>query len=165
MVRATNTEVNQRVEEVLRLRLKFAQFHDVVQWASDHNWGVTERQLWNYIRKADELIAERSERSRRRLLARHIAQREALAARELDSAKPNLRTVLAIADSKAQLEGLLIDGKELKALAKIAADQAAEIEKLKKERANAAGVHPPSSAPEPEGPGEPAAGVDEADRG
>ena len=33
-------EVAKRVEEVLRIRLDGAQFHDVVQYASEKGWGI-----------------------------------------------------------------------------------------------------------------------------
>ena len=65
-----------RVEEVLRIRIDGAQFHDVVQYAAEKKWGIHDRQLRTYIRRADELLVERQDRSRRRVMARHLAQRQ-----------------------------------------------------------------------------------------
>ena len=96
--KAESAEVARRVEEVLRIRLDGAQYHDVVQYAAEKGWDLRERQLREYMRRADDLLVERQERSRRRLLARHIAQREALFARAVNAA--DLRTALAIADSR-----------------------------------------------------------------
>ena len=42
--KATNAEIALRVEEVLRIRLDGAQFHDIVQYAAEKEWGLKERQ-------------------------------------------------------------------------------------------------------------------------
>src|SRR5688572_4876680 len=101
--KADTAEAARRVDEVLRIRLDGAQFHDVVQYAAEKGWGLQERQIRTYIRRADELLVERQEKNRRRLIARHIAQRETLFARAVNAA--DLRTALAIADSVAKLQG------------------------------------------------------------
>lgn len=54
--KASRTEVAARVDEVLRIRLDSAQFHDVVEYAKEKGWNVSLRQLARYIRKADELL-------------------------------------------------------------------------------------------------------------
>ena len=104
MPKATSAEVSQRVEEVLRIRLDGAQFHDIVQYASERAWGVSERQLWNYVRKADELLAARRDKRRGRTLALHFARREALYARAVNAA--DYRTALAVLSDLAKLGGL-----------------------------------------------------------
>ena len=133
--KASRTEVAARVDEVLRIRLDSAQFHDVVEYAKEKGWNVSLRQLARYIRKADELLVERNERSRRRLIARHIAQREGIAARSINSA--DWRAALAALDSNAKLQGLFIDPRDLKELAKLAAEQGEQIRQMK-ERIDAA---------------------------
>src|SRR6185312_6664730 len=102
--KAHRAEVAKRVEEILRIRLDSAQFHDIAAYAKDAGWNVSLRQLARYIRKADDLLAERHERSRKRLIARHVAQRESLAARAINSA--DWRAALAAFDSNAKLLGL-----------------------------------------------------------
>ena len=89
---------------MLRIRLDGAEFHDVVQYASEKAWNVGERQLWNYIAASDKLLAARREKDRDRLLARHVAQRRALYARSVNAA--DYRTALAVAKDEAELEGL-----------------------------------------------------------
>ena len=123
-------EVAKRVEEVLRIRLDGAQLHDVVQYASEKGWAISARQVSTYIRRADELLVERQDRNRRRLVARHVAQRESLFARAVNAA--DLRTALAVADSLAKLQGLNTDARDLKELARLAASQGARLVELEK---------------------------------
>jgi hypothetical protein len=96
--------VAQRIEEILRIRLDGAEFHDIVQYAAEQKWNVKERQLWNYIHRADELIVERQMKGRKKLLARHLTQRRSLYARALNSG--DHRTCLAILTDEAKLRGL-----------------------------------------------------------
>jgi hypothetical protein len=103
-MKATKAEISRRVEEVLRLRLDGAEFHDVVQYAAEQGWNVRERQLWNYVRASDKLLARRLEKDRDKLLARHVAQRRALYARAVHAA--DYRTALAVARDEAALQGL-----------------------------------------------------------
>jgi hypothetical protein len=39
--KSDNAEILKRVEEVLRLRIDGAQFHDIVQFGSEKGWNVT----------------------------------------------------------------------------------------------------------------------------
>jgi len=126
--KAEAAEVALRVEEVLRIRLDGAQYHDVVQYVAEKGWALKERQVRNYIRRADDLLVERQERNRRRLLSRHIAQRDALFARAVNAA--DLRTALAVADSTAKLQGLFTDARDLRELARLAANQGKRIREL-----------------------------------
>jgi hypothetical protein len=128
--KSDTAEVSKRVEEVLRIRLDGAQLHDIVQYASEKGWAISDRQVSTYIRRADVLLVKRQEKSRRRLLARHLAQREALFARAVNAA--DLRTALAIADSTAKLQGLFTDTRDLKELARLAASQGERIRELEK---------------------------------
>ncbi len=102
--KATKAEVAQRIEEVLQIRLDGAEFHDVLQYASEKQWNVGERQLWHYIKASDVRLVKRLEKDRGRLLARHIAQRRSLYARALNAA--DYRTCLAVAKDEAELQGL-----------------------------------------------------------
>jgi hypothetical protein len=57
-MKSTRAEVQKRVEEVFKLRLGGAEFADIVQYAAapEQDWGVSERQLWNYFHAADQLV-------------------------------------------------------------------------------------------------------------
>jgi hypothetical protein len=96
--------MQQRVSEVLTIRLQGAEFADIVQYAAEKQWGVNERQLWNYIQKSDELLAETMEKDREKLFNRHVAQRRALYARCMATSDySNARGVLK---DEAELLGL-----------------------------------------------------------
>jgi hypothetical protein len=62
---------------------------------------------------ADELLVERQDKSRKQVIARHLAQRQALFARALKAA--DYRTALAILADEAKLRGLYPE-KEIKEL-------------------------------------------------
>src|SRR5688572_29506044 len=123
-------EVARRVEQVLRLRLDGAQFHDVVQYAAENGWGLRERQVRTYIRRADDLLAERQDNSRRRAIARHVARREALFARALAAA--DYRTALAVLADLAKLRGLYHET-EFRKLAELAEARGLRIAELEQQ--------------------------------
>jgi hypothetical protein len=102
--RASDAEVAQRVEEVLRRRLEGAEFHDLQQFAREQGWNVSERQLWRYVALADALMEKMVDADREKLFRRHIHQRRSLYARAVKDG--DLRTALAIARDEAQLYGL-----------------------------------------------------------
>jgi hypothetical protein len=111
--KSTKLVVRQRVEEIFRLRLGGAEFHDIREYAdatADQEgkprqpWGVSDTQLRRYIHKADALFKERIDARADHLLARHIAQRRRLYAHALEMG--DLRTALAVARDEAELEGL-----------------------------------------------------------
>lgn len=102
--KATNAEIALRVEEVLRIRLDGAQFHDIVQYAAEKGWNLKDRQIREYMSRADDLLVERQEKKRKRLLALHHARREALYARAVNTA--DYRTALAVLSDTAKLQGL-----------------------------------------------------------
>src|SRR5260370_34937002 len=79
--RATNAELAERVDAVLRLRLLGAEFYDVRCESRRLGWNVSDAQLWRYINKADEALSQTLERDRQKLIDRAIAQRQALYAR------------------------------------------------------------------------------------
>lgn len=110
--KASRAEVAARVGEVLRIRLDSAQLHDVVDYGNAKGWNVSERQYARYLRMADDTFVERTERSRKRAMARHIAQREALLARAINSA--DYRTALAILSDLAKLQSLYMSDRDLR---------------------------------------------------
>ncbi len=141
-----------RVEEILRIRLDGAQLHDVVEYAAEKGWGLKERQIRNYIRRADELLVERQDKSRKQVVARHLAQRQALYARAVNAA--DYRTALAILSDEAKMRGLYPE-KEVRELVKLAAAQGARIEELERRLRDAhpAGTSPPAVGAAGESPG------------
>jgi hypothetical protein len=105
-MKSTRAEVMKRVEEVFKLRLGGAEFADIVQYASapEQNWGVSKRQLWNYVRAADRLVKERFDARAEHLLNRHLLQRRTLYAHAMGAG--DYRTALAVLQDEAKLEGL-----------------------------------------------------------
>jgi hypothetical protein len=105
-MKSTRAEVCKRVEEVFKLRLGGAEFADIVQYASapEQNWGVSERQLWNYVHAADQLVKDRFDARAEHLLNRHLLQRRTLYAHAMGAG--DYRTALAVLQDEAKLEGL-----------------------------------------------------------
>lgn len=130
-----------RVEEVLRIVLDGAQLHDVMEYATGKGWGLKERQIRDYIRKANELLVERQSKSRKKVIARHLAQRQSLYARAVNAA--DYRTALAILADEAKLRGLYPE-KDVRELVKLATEQGAKIAEMEARiRAHTLGAHPP----------------------
>jgi hypothetical protein len=158
--RADAAEAARRVGEVLRIRLDGAQYHDVVQFAAENGWGIQERQLREYIRRADELLVGRQDKSRKRVIARRLSQREALFARAVNAA--DYRTALAILTDLDKLQGHYPE-KDVKELVKLAATQGLRIAELEKRLALATREGPPATPPTvppagPAGAGDPPGG-------
>jgi hypothetical protein len=150
-------EVARRVGEVLRIRLDGAQLHDTVHYASENGWNVSDRQVATYIRRADELLVERQDKSRKRVIARRLSQREALFARALNAA--DYRTALAVLADLDKLQGHYPE-KDVKELVKLATTQGLRIAELEKRLALATGEGPPVTPPtvppaRPAGAGDP----------
>lgn len=103
--------VAQRVEDVLRLRIDGAMFADIRDFAVQSQWGVSDSMLKKYIQKADDLLKERTEKSRGKATRMHVARREGVFARALSAG--DLRTALAALDSTAKLQGLFEDRRDL----------------------------------------------------
>lgn len=143
--KADTAEALLRVEAVLRIRLDGAQFHDVVQFASENGWGdLTERQIRNYIRRADDLLVERQEKKRKRIIARRLSQREALFARAVNAA--DYRTALAILSDMDKLQGHYMSDRDIRDVLKLASVQEERIRELEK-RLDAAARGQDSTSP------------------
>src|SRR5437899_1584257 len=92
--RATETQARQRVEELLRIRLDGAELWDIREYvrekveANDPVWGdvaLSDSQLYRYLERVDELIAESCRAGRKTMLRRHLAQRRAIYARAVNA--------------------------------------------------------------------------------
>jgi hypothetical protein len=139
------------VDAVLRAILDGAQFHDIVQFSSEQEWNVTDRQLHKYIARANELLAERRDKNRKQLITRRLAQREALFARAVNAA--DLRTALAILDSADKMRGLFPSDRDVREMAKTILDQERRIRELE------AATSDPEPAPCPNPPQLPPTGA------
>lgn len=110
--RSTAATVARRVEEVLRLRLDGANFAQLREYAGENGWGISDSMLRKYIEKANDLLKERDERGRSHTIRLHLARRESLYARAVQSG--DHRTALAVLDSSAKLRGLGVDESDIK---------------------------------------------------
>jgi hypothetical protein len=126
-MKATKTTIQKRVEEVLRIRLDGAQFWDVREYAREKEqeagsaWHLREGekplsdgQLWRYIGRADDLIAENCRASRKRLFRNHLARGRHLYAKAVSQG--DIRAALACLRDEAELLGLY----DLETLAQLA---------------------------------------------
>jgi hypothetical protein len=106
-----------RVEDILRIRLDGAEWWDVVQFVRENQseqgsaWflaegekPLSEAMIRKYQERADKLVIESHEKSRKKLLRRHLAQRRNLYARAVTTGE--LATALRCLDSEALLLGL-----------------------------------------------------------
>src|SRR5690242_11710179 len=126
--KASGPKVAARVAEMLRIRLDGAAFHDCVAFAKEQGWGVSERQVGRYIAAADEQLAARQDKKRRRVIGLHLARRESLFARAVNGG--DYRTALAILTDVAKLQGLYATDREMRELARLAVDQGRRISEL-----------------------------------
>ena len=103
-MKSDKTTVQQRVEEILSLRLLGAEFTDIRQHASAQKWNVSDRQLFRYIAAGDKILADTLEKDRQKLLNRHVAMRRALYARAMSVS--DYGTALRTLDSEARILAL-----------------------------------------------------------
>jgi hypothetical protein len=115
--RATPAIIEQRVQAILQVRLDGAEGWDVRQYVADQEaageqpWKVeagckplSERQIREYVTKADELIATSCRITRREALRRHKAQRRSLYARAVQAG--DIGNALAVLKDLAALQDL-----------------------------------------------------------
>jgi hypothetical protein len=103
-MRSDKTRIRARVEEILQIRLRGAQYHDILKHAEENKWDVGERQIRNYIAQGDEILEQTLEKDRQRLLNRHLAQRQTLYAHAFAAA--DYATAKAILKDEAELLNL-----------------------------------------------------------
>jgi hypothetical protein len=102
--KATKAIIAKRVEEVLQIRLAGGGFPEILQYAAEHGWEVKERQLWEYIRRSAELLAQTLEKDRGERLLLHLAQRRLLYNKAMEVG--DLRTALSVLKDSADLQDL-----------------------------------------------------------
>jgi hypothetical protein len=116
-MKATKTEIQLRVSDLVQFRLEGARFWDVRQYVTEKERqpgsiryrgenakALSDATLWRYIRWADELIEEDTRSSRKKRIRLHVAKRQNLFAKAISQG--DVRTALAAADSEAKLLGL-----------------------------------------------------------
>ncbi len=112
MSKSTKVTVAQRVHDVTRLMIAgAASFADVRQFATNHEWRVSDRQLRRYIEKAWAQMAEATNQKLVEFLALQLAQRRALYARAFKEG--NLALCQKILKDDAELLGLYPSGKSV----------------------------------------------------
>jgi hypothetical protein len=115
--RADKALLGRRVDDILRIRLDGAEWWDVRQYVREKEadplspWFVAEggkplsdHTIRYYQTSADKLMLASGERSRKKRLRRHLAQRRNLYARAVTTGE--LRTALAVLVDEAHLLGL-----------------------------------------------------------
>jgi hypothetical protein len=103
MGKATDAEVERRVDEVYDLLINRVTYRAIVGYGAQ-KWGLSERQMAVYMKKAKERIAERAKESQEEQLARAIASYESLYARQV--AEKDLGGARQTLDSLVKLLGL-----------------------------------------------------------
>jgi hypothetical protein len=104
MGKATKAEALVRLREVTKLLLAGAEFAEIRQFATDRQWGITDRSVRRYMEIAYKEMVDVSKRNRKELLGRHLMQRRALYARCLKQG--DHRTALNVLKDEADLQGL-----------------------------------------------------------
>jgi hypothetical protein len=74
-MKAAKAEIMKRVEAILEIRLAGAEFADIRKYAQENGWQVSDGQLWRYIRKTDDLLAQSRREVRSRLAKLRWARR------------------------------------------------------------------------------------------
>ncbi len=97
-------QVDQRVQAVYEALLDGASRYEILQFATDAAWDLSERTVDYYIAKAREWIATFAKPQRKKLLQEHIAARRRIRAKA--NAKGDLWLALAAQQDEARLLGL-----------------------------------------------------------
>ena len=151
--KADKATVEARINEVLAIRGDGAAVADILHYSAEKAWGgspgvgLKERQIREYVRRADQLVLKRLEKRRSLVMGLHLARRETLFARAV--AAGDQRAALAVLDSTAKLQGLFSDPSDMKALVKLVAEQEQRIKDLET-RVDASTDPRPSEEPQPE---------------
>jgi hypothetical protein len=109
MAKATDAEVERRVDEVYDLLINRVTYRAIVGYGAQ-KWGLKERQVAVYIGKAKERILLRAKESQEEQLAKAIASYESLYARQV--AEKDLSGARQTLDSLVRLLGLAAPDKQ-----------------------------------------------------
>ena len=94
----------QRINEVLEIRLAGAQFHEICAYADEQGWNVTQATIRSYIDAGTTALAEQLEGTREEIINRHLAQRRRIYAKAVSGG--DYRVALSILQDEAELMGL-----------------------------------------------------------
>jgi hypothetical protein len=95
MGRSTAAEVAQRVDAIYDLLLQGVGRRGIAQYAEQHGWGVTARQIDTYIRRAKQLLAAQAAVDRDLELGKAVGRLELLFMKALAAEdRPEARNVL-----------------------------------------------------------------------
>jgi hypothetical protein len=99
-------EIEKRLTEVLRIRMAGGEFYDIKEYANakEQNWGVSDSQLWRYVRKTDKLVYDALEKDRGKLIMKRRAQLSDLYSMAIN--QKNIGVALAVHTKMCDLEGL-----------------------------------------------------------
>ena len=94
----------QRINEVLEIRLAGAQFHEICAYADEQGWNVPQATIRSYIDAGTTALAEQLEGTRTGIINRHLAQRRRIYAKAVSGG--DYRVALSILQDEANLLGL-----------------------------------------------------------
>ena len=102
--RADQNEVIRRVNEIYKLRVRGKKRSDILQYAAENGWRLSERTIDTYIQRADKLFAVESKEDRDRERGRSKARYEEVIDRAFDN--NDLQTVLKAQKQLDELHAL-----------------------------------------------------------
>jgi hypothetical protein len=104
MPKATKAEISQRVSEVAQLRASGAEIQQIAEYAEKAGWGIKLTQCYEYVHRADAVLANYIERNRDALLAKRLIRRSLLWSKALQAG--DLHLALAVEKDETALLGL-----------------------------------------------------------
>lgn len=101
--KSTKSKVRERVAEIVPMLIEARRRVEIVRYGSE-KWGVSERQVENYIHKANVYLKERAERDMELSYSKAVHRYEMLYAESLK--KKDLKTCVMINEKLSHLQGL-----------------------------------------------------------
>ena len=102
--RVTSAESARRVTCLVELLVNGAMASDITQYVATQGWGIEQRQIREYTKKASDIISEQTERDRSKLLDLHWAMRSRLFAEA--KADGEFRVALEVLRDLATMQNL-----------------------------------------------------------
>lgn len=104
MSKITKSELQSRISAIFVMRLDGRNGREIVQHAATERWGVRDRQIYNYIQKADRLIETGQQKTRDQILEKTRKRLERLYAKSIADA--DLRLARLVLKDIREFEGL-----------------------------------------------------------
>lgn len=105
--KATAGQVAKRTHEVKLLILSGAARYEIIRYASENRWRLTDRQIDTYIARASDMIHQELEPENKQALELSLSRHRMLFSRALEQG--DVRTALAVLASEARLRRLIGD--------------------------------------------------------